>query len=150
MGEHGISQFKLEQDNEKIELKKGGDIDMEAVQKLLASAQAPQVSYAPQPVAQAPAAAVGGAAPAEAGLPAGLVEITSPMVGTFYSSENPESDPFVSVGSKVSADKTVCIIEAMKVMNQINADVSGEIVEVLVENGTSVQYGEPLYRVKPA
>lgn len=152
MGEHGITQFKLEQDNEKIELKKGGDIDMEAVHRMLASASASQVSHAPQmaaaPVAAAPAVTGGG--DAGGGLAAGVVEIPSPMVGTFYSASDPESDPFVAVGTKVEPDSTVCIIEAMKVMNQINADVKGEIVEILVENGTAVQYGEPLFRVKTA
>ncbi|WP_026906653.1 acetyl-CoA carboxylase biotin carboxyl carrier protein [Paucisalibacillus globulus] len=75
-------------------------------------------------------------------------EITSPMVGTFYSSPNPESDPFVSVGSTVSKDSVVCIVEAMKLFNEIESEVSGEIVEVLVENGELVEYGQPLFRVK--
>ncbi|WP_096270554.1 acetyl-CoA carboxylase biotin carboxyl carrier protein [Paucisalibacillus globulus] len=75
-------------------------------------------------------------------------EITSPMVGTFYSAPNPESDPFVSVGSSVAKDTVVCIVEAMKLFNEIEAEVSGEIVEVLVENGELVEYGQPLFRVK--
>ncbi|WP_047979950.1 acetyl-CoA carboxylase biotin carboxyl carrier protein [Ornithinibacillus contaminans] len=75
-------------------------------------------------------------------------EITSPMVGTFYSSPNPESDPFVSVGSTVTKDTVVCIVEAMKLFNEIEAEVAGEIVEVLVENGELVEYGQPLFRVK--
>ncbi|MFS0672775.1 acetyl-CoA carboxylase biotin carboxyl carrier protein [Ornithinibacillus sp. 179-J 7C1 HS] len=75
-------------------------------------------------------------------------EITSPMVGTFYSAPNPDSDPFVSVGSSVSKDTVVCIVEAMKLFNEIEAEVSGEIVEVLVENGELVEYGQPLFRVK--
>ncbi|MEN2766025.1 acetyl-CoA carboxylase biotin carboxyl carrier protein [Ornithinibacillus xuwenensis] len=75
-------------------------------------------------------------------------EITSPMVGTFYSSPNPESDPFVSKGSSVSKDSVVCIVEAMKLFNEIEAEVSGEIVEILVENGELVEYGQPLFRVK--
>jgi acetyl-CoA carboxylase biotin carboxyl carrier protein len=75
-------------------------------------------------------------------------EITSPMVGTFYSAPNPESDPFVSVGTSVSKDTVVCIVEAMKLFNEIEAEVTGEIVEVLVENGELVEYGQPLFRVK--
>lgn len=146
MDEHGLSQFKLEQDETKLELKKGGDVDMQAIQQLMASAPAPQ--YA----APAPAPAVGAAAPAAAvgpaGLPAGVEEITSPMVGTFYAAPSPDSDDFVKVGSKVSADTPVCIVEAMKVMNEIQAEVSGEIVEILIESGTAVQYGEALFRVK--
>jgi acetyl-CoA carboxylase biotin carboxyl carrier protein len=75
-------------------------------------------------------------------------EITSPMVGTFYSSPSPDSDSFVSVGSSVSKDTVVCIVEAMKLFNEIEAEVSGEVVEVLVENGELVEYGQPLFRVK--
>ncbi|MEM7603317.1 MAG: acetyl-CoA carboxylase biotin carboxyl carrier protein, partial [Verrucomicrobiota bacterium] len=75
-------------------------------------------------------------------------EITSPMVGTFYTSPSPDADAFVKVGDKVDADTTVCIIEAMKVMNEIKADVDGEIVEIIAENGNAVQFGEALFRVK--
>ncbi len=138
MDEHGLSQFKLEQDETKLELKKGGDVDMQAIQQLMASAPAPQ--YA------APAAPAAAGEPA--GLPAGVEEITSPMVGTFYAAPSPDSDDFVKVGAKVSADSPVCIVEAMKVMNEIQAEIAGEIVEVLVDSGTAVQYGEALFRVK--
>lgn len=149
MDQHGLSVFKLEQDDTKLELKKGGDLDMKAIQQWMASAPAPQfsASYAPAPASggtPSPAPA------AEGGLPANVKEIPSPMVGTFYSASSPDSDPFVKVGAKIGPDSTVCIIEAMKVMNEIKADIAGEIVEVLVENGTPVQYGEPLFRVKTA
>ena len=147
MDQHGLSQFKLEQDETKLELKKGGEIDMQAVQQILASAPAPQAAA---PAAPAPAAGAPAAAPAASGPPAGTEEVTSPMVGTFYTAPSPDSDPFVKVGDKVSADSTVCIIEAMKVMNEIKSEISGEIVELLVENGTAVQFGEPLFRVKTA
>lgn len=146
MDQHGLSQFKLEQDETKLELKKGGDVDISAVQALLASAPAPQ------PLAAAPAAPAGGAAPVvdDGGLAAGIEEVTSPMVGTFYTAPSPDSDEFVKVGDKISADSTVCIIEAMKVMNEIKSEIAGEVVEILVENGTAVQFGEPLLRVKTA
>ncbi|MDY0408400.1 acetyl-CoA carboxylase biotin carboxyl carrier protein [Virgibacillus soli] len=75
-------------------------------------------------------------------------EIVSPMVGTFYRAPNPESDPFVSVGTSVSSETTVCIVEAMKLFNEIEAEVSGEIVEILVKDGELVEYGQPLFRVK--
>lgn len=75
-------------------------------------------------------------------------EVVSPMVGTFYSSPSPEDDPYVSVGSKVEEQTIVCIVEAMKLFNEIEAEVNGEIVEVLVENGELVEYGQPLFRVK--
>jgi acetyl-CoA carboxylase biotin carboxyl carrier protein len=143
MDEHGLSQFKLEQDETKLELKKGSDVDMQAIQQLMASAPA-QHYAAPAPIAGSAVPVAG----EPAGLPAGVEEITSPMVGTFYAASSPDSDDFVKVGSKVSADSPVCIVEAMKVMNEIQADISGEIVEILVETGSAVQYGEALFRVK--
>lgn len=148
MDDHGLSQFKLEQDETKLELKKGADLDISAVQKLLASAPSP----APYPQAAPAAASPVGEAPAAdaSALPAGTEEITSPMVGTFYTAPSPDSDPFVKVGDKIAADTTICIVEAMKVMNEIKADVAGEVVEILVDNGTAVQFGEPLIRVKTA
>jgi acetyl-CoA carboxylase biotin carboxyl carrier protein len=144
MDQHGLSQFKLEQDETKLELKKGGDIDMKAIQQWMASAPAPQYnqSFSGIPAqASAPVAI-------EGGLPPGVKEVTSPMVGTFYTAVSPDAEPFAKIGTKINADSTVCIIEAMKVMNEIKAELSGEIIELLVENGTAVQYGEPLFRVK--
>jgi acetyl-CoA carboxylase biotin carboxyl carrier protein len=145
MDQHGLSQFKLEQDETKLELKKGGDIDMKAIQQWMASSPGPQYmhSFAGAAPAAAPAPAV-----ADGALPAGVKEVTSPMVGTFYSASSPDSEPFAKIGTKISADSTVCIIEAMKVMNEIKSEIAGEIIEILVENGTAVQYGEPLFRVK--
>lgn len=75
-------------------------------------------------------------------------EIVSPMVGTFYAAPSPDSDPYVTTGSKVQPDTVVCIVEAMKLFNEIEAEVTGEIVEILVENGELVEYGQPLFRVK--
>jgi len=83
--------------------------------------------------------------PAEA-----LLEIKSPMVGTFYSAPSPDSDPYVSVGSVIGDDTVVCIIEAMKVMNEIRAECAGKVVEVCVQNAQPVEYGQVLYRVRPA
>jgi acetyl-CoA carboxylase biotin carboxyl carrier protein len=78
-----------------------------------------------------------------------LLEVKSPMVGTFYASSSPETPAFVTVGDKVKADTVVCILEAMKLFNEIQAEVKGEIVEILVENGQLVEYGQPLFLVKP-
>ena len=104
------------------------------------------------PVTAQPAAPAAPAAPAEPATPPddGTIEITSPTVGTFYSSPSPDEPVFVDVGSKVKPETIVCIVEAMKVFNQIPADVSGEIVKVLVNNGEPVEYGQPLFKVKPA
>lgn len=79
-----------------------------------------------------------------------LVEILSPMVGTFYSAPAPDEAPFVTVGDRIRSGQTVCIIEAMKLLNEIEAEVSGEIVEILVQNSQPVEYGQPLMRVNPA
>jgi len=119
----------------------------------------PQVVAAAPPAYAAPAAAPVPAAPASAPAPppvdaapvaSNLLEIKSPIVGTYYSSAGPEDPPFVTAGSKVTADTVVCIVEAMKVFNQITADVSGTIEEILVGNGDPVESGQVLFRVKPS
>lgn len=104
------------------------------------------------PPAAMPAAGIdAGAAPAAVDAPAraaGLEEIVSPMIGTYYASPAPDAEPFAQVGDRVGDDDVICIIEAMKVMNEIKAECSGEIVEMLVENGEPVEYGQPLFLVK--
>ncbi len=84
------------------------------------------------------------------GPPAGTQTFKSPMVGTFYRSSSPDADPFVSAGSRVDPDSVLCIIEAMKVMNEVKAECSGEVVQVFVENGEPVEYGQPLFLIKTA
>lgn len=91
---------------------------------------------------------LGGSATEAPARAAGVEEITSPMIGTFYASPSPDADAFTGVGERVSDESVICIIEAMKVMNEIKAECSGEIVEVLVENGEPVEYGQPLFLVK--
>ncbi len=101
-----------------------------------------------QPVAPAPAPAAAAevdAAPAKRG-----VEIPSPMVGTFYRSPGPDAAPFVEVGDRIGVETVVCIIEAMKVMNEIKAEVEGEILEILVQNGEPVEFGQPLFLIRPS
>jgi acetyl-CoA carboxylase biotin carboxyl carrier protein len=99
---------------------------------------------APSPAQHAPAAAASAAPQARSG-----VEIPSPMVGTFYRSPGPDAPPFVDVGDRISKNTVVCIVEAMKVMNEIKAEVDGEILEVLVQNGEPVEFGQPLFLIKP-
>lgn len=116
----------------------------------LAAPAAPAQAPAPAPAAQPnPGAALG--APAEEAPPIddGLLEITSPMVGTFYRAPAPDAPPYVEVGSSVSEGQTLCILEAMKLMNELEAEVSGEIREILVENAEPVEYGQVLFRVAP-
>jgi acetyl-CoA carboxylase biotin carboxyl carrier protein len=94
----------------------------------------------PANVTESPATAAGASTP--------LREIMSPMVGTFYRASSPDSAPYVEVGQEINEESLVCIIEAMKVMNEIKAEIKGVVVEILVENGTPVQFGQPLLRVK--
>lgn len=119
-------------------------------------AQPQMMPQMPQMMMQAPAAAPALAAPAAAApaaagaMPAGLVAIESPMVGTFYSAANPDSPPFAKPGGQISPDSVVCLIEAMKVFNEIKAEKSGVIEQVLVKNGEAVEFGQKLFLIKPS
>jgi acetyl-CoA carboxylase biotin carboxyl carrier protein len=137
-----LSEFELEEEGFKLRLTRKGNEAPQVIQAVAAPAAQPLASAAP---AAAPAATE--STPAE---DPNLSTITSPMVGTFYSAASPESPSFVKVGQKTDADTVVCIIEAMKVMNEIQAELSGTIVECLVENGQAVEYGQPLFKVKKA
>ncbi len=137
-----LSEFEFEEEGFKLRLsRKNGDAPTQIIQA------APAQQAAPQLPAAAPAASAPAAAPAEE---KGVTTIKSPMVGTFYRAASPESPVFADVGAKVSNDSVVCIIEAMKVMNEIQAEMSGTITEVLVENGEAVEYGQPLFKIKTA
>ncbi len=143
MDDHGLSQFQYEKEDFNLKLKKGADLD--EIQSLLGS-----LGSAPAPVAPIAAPAPALAAPAAesaAPEPAGE-EISSPMVGTFYRKSSPESPNFVEVGDAVSEGQTLCIIEAMKVMNEIKAEKSGTIAQVCVDDGNSVQFGDALFRLQ--
>lgn len=114
--------------------------------------QMPPVAAAPAPVLQqAPSPSVGtaeAAVVASIDVDADLHKITSPIVGTFYRSAGPDKDPYVTEGSKVSPETTVCIVEAMKLMNEIQAEISGEVVKIYIENGQPVEYGQALFGIK--
>lgn len=140
MTENDLSEFLLEEEAFTLQLKRGASGVTQIV-------SAPQMMAAP--AAAAPAAPVA-AAPAAVSEDAGLVAIKSPMVGTFYRSPSPDSDAFVQIGQDVSPDTVVCIVEAMKVMNEIQAEVKGKIKKILVDNATPVQFGQPLFLVEPA
>jgi acetyl-CoA carboxylase biotin carboxyl carrier protein len=152
MREHDLAEFELERDGSRIRLRKN---------------VGPQWTAAPAGVPVAPASAYGvapggGIAPAVAGPSAvdaaaaaasedvDLAVIKSPIVGTFYRSSEPGSKPFVDVGQRVKKGDVLCIIEAMKLMNEINAECDGEVIRVYVENWQAVQYGERLFAVKPS
>lgn len=129
--ESGISELEVTEGEEKVRIAK----------QLTAAPVAHQV-YAPAPMAAAPAAAP--AAPTAPAQPAGH-EVKSPMVGTFYRASSPEAKSFVEVGDSVKAGQTLCIIEAMKLLNEIESDATGVVKAILVENGQPVEFGEPLF-----
>jgi len=153
MSEHGLEEFEYAHGDLRIRLKKA--IPQQGAAPVLAL-PVPQAA-APQAVlAQAPTRASQTTAPAgsESVQPAPAAAsdehiIKSPIVGTFYAGPSPDAGPFVRVGDFVEAGQTVCIIEAMKLMNEIEADIGGEVARVLVENGQPVEYGEPLFALRP-
>ena len=140
-----IAEFEYEEEGLKLRLSSKGN---EAPQIIQAAPVAQ--TAAPFPTSPAAAPAEEAAAPAAPAAEEGTSVVKSPMVGTFYAAASPENPPFTKVGAKVSADSIVCIIEAMKVMNEIQAELSGTITEVLVENGETVEFGQPLFKVKTA
>ncbi|MGV3484253.1 MAG: acetyl-CoA carboxylase biotin carboxyl carrier protein [Planctomycetaceae bacterium] len=133
MEAHDLSEIDLQQGDEKVKLRRGGEAVMSV----------PARTAAPAPMVSAPAAP---SAPAATDGPH-IVTIKAPMVGTFYSRPNPQSEPFVKVGQRVSADTVVCIIEAMKVFNEIPAEVSGQVVAVLIDTEQPVDFGRALFKV---
>ncbi len=142
----GVSEVEIEQKDFKITIKTA------ASKKEVQVIAAPPPGYAPAPVAAAPAAPV--AAPAPAAPPAQGAEskyltIKAPMIGTFYRSAGPGKPVFVNVGDEVKPGKAICIIEAMKLFNEIESEVSGKIVKVLVEDAKPVEYDQPLFLVEP-
>lgn len=143
MAEHDLSEFKIEAEDMHLCIKRGPD-----------GTVVPQVISAPAVAAPPAAAPAAGPAPAadSATAPETSTEnretIDSPIVGTFYKASSPESDPFVEVGTKVSPDSVVCIVEAMKVMNEIKAEKSGTIKEILVDNAQPVEFGQPLFVIE--
>jgi acetyl-CoA carboxylase biotin carboxyl carrier protein len=136
-----ISELTLKADDFELTVRRGSRVEMAPI----APVPVPQPSIAPPPE------------PIKTETPSPapvndrkLADVVSPIVGTFYRSPSPDEPPFVDIGSRIQKGQVVCIIEAMKVMNEIEAEVSGEIVEILVQNGQPVEYGQPLMRVNPA
>ena len=146
MNENDLVEIEIEEQGSTIRLRKGpAGSAGQPVYALPPASGAPPASSAAATSAPPPAVVVP-AAPT--GPPAGTVEIRSPIVGTFYRSASPESPSYVNVGDRITADSVVCIVEAMKVMNEIKAEIKGEVVEALVENGEPVEFDQPLFRVK--
>lgn len=150
LDETGLSEINVELDDMKLHLKKP-DGTTEIGYTTVAPAPVPApVAAAPAPVAQPEPSQAPAVAPEPQAKDDGLHVIVSPMVGTFYRSPSPDAPPFTDVGAKVNDKTVVCIVEAMKLMNEIEAEVSGEVVEVLVQNGQLVEYGQPLFKIRLA
>lgn len=142
MTENGLTELELKDGEETVVLKRGhSGVQMVSPQMMMPMGMP---GMAPGPAAGAPAAA--GGSPAS---DAGLIAIESPMVGTFYSSSNPDAPPFTKVGAQIGPGSVVCLVEAMKVFNEIKSEVSGTIERVLVKSGDAVEFGQKLFLVKP-
>ena len=135
--EHDISEFEHEADGVRVRIVRG-------VRTVVATGPAAAAAASAAPTTGAPPA------PASADPPDGVVDVTSPFVGTFYRSPSPDAPSFVDVGSVVRPGQTLCIVEAMKLMNEIEAECSGTVVEVFAQNGKAVEFGQKLYRIKKA
>jgi len=145
MKKNSISEFELERQEFKIKLKRG---NLSASgEEMPAHVYVPQIATLPALAAPAPAAAAA-AAPVVAAA-SNEVEVKSPMIGTFYRSPSPEASAYVEVGTEVTPDTVVCIIEAMKVMNEIKAEVRGVVTQIIAENAKPVEFGQPLFKVRP-
>ncbi len=132
MNENELTELEVERDGLKVRLKKkGGEIYSEAVEKKAAPSVSPSAEAGLEPPA------------------VGRLEIKTPMVGTFYRAPSPDAPPFVEIGDEIEPDKVICVIEAMKLMNEIKSEIKGKIVEILVENGHPVEFGQVLFLVEP-
>ena len=137
MENSGIAELSLEEENLKLSLKRECKApEVVTVAQPMVAPLPPEMHLPAAPAVQAPKE------------DKNVFIIKSPMVGTFYASPSPDSAPYVTEGSQVSSDSVVCILEAMKVMNEVRADCSGKIVEILAKNGTAVEYGQPLFKVQ--
>ncbi|QNJ01684.1 acetyl-CoA carboxylase/ biotin carboxyl carrier protein [Synechococcus sp. PROS-U-1] len=141
LGESDIQEFRLEGDDFRLEIRR--NLPAQAV--MAPVMPAPVAAAAPVAASAEPASAP----PASTATRSDLLEVTAPMVGTFYRAPAPGEPPFVEVGTRINVGQAVCILEAMKLMNELESEVGGEVVEILVDNGTPVEFGQVLMRVKP-
>lgn len=156
ISESDVNEVSIEEGNFKIKVKKQPDvINKESGGTPMympfpgAEMQMPQQPQQPQPAAAQQPAQKESSEQQEAA-PANTQTIKSPIVGTFYEAPSPDSDPYVKVGDMVSKGETLCIVEAMKIMNEIESEVSGKVVKILVDNGQPVEYDQPLFEIEPA
>ena len=147
LGDSDIQELKLEGDDFRLEVRRNlPGVAPQVVQIPAVAQPVAPAAMAATPLAAAPSAPP----PAAPAVRSDLLEITAPMVATFYRAPAPGEAPFVEIGARITSGQTVCILEAMKLMNELESEVSGEVVEILVENGTPVEFGQVLMRVKPS
>jgi oxaloacetate decarboxylase alpha subunit len=144
-----ITEIEIERSGVKVRVRKGGDVSFHPVM--------PRMEYPPASIVapavaepEKPAAAVPAPAPVPAAALSNQIRVTSPIVGTFYRSSSPEKPPYVEVGDIVKKGQVLCIIEAMKLMNEIESETAGKVVQIIAENGQPVEYGQPLFVIEPA
>jgi len=148
LAESDIQEFRLEGEDFCLEVKRNLETSSDSIasnKKIISDdidSPPPQSKIDALPVSSTPPPSVPGSR-------SDLVEVTAPMVGTFYRAPGPEEPPFVEIGSRINVGQAVCILEAMKLMNELESEVSGEVIEILVENGTPVEFGQVLMRLKP-
>ena len=152
--EKDVTEFELERGDVKMRIKRGQQVQVVQAAVAPSIMAAPVMASAPVPVPIAsappsPVATPGPSAPAPAAEEEGLHNVKSPIVGTFYESPSPGAPPFIKPGDHVAAGQVLCIVEAMKLMNEIESDVAGEVVKALVANGQPVEYGQPLFAIRP-
>ena len=148
LADSDIQEFRLEGDDFRLEVRRNLPAPAVVAPLMPVAAPAADISLSPlEPRVEI--VGPGTPPPAVPGSRSDLLEVTAPMVGTFYRAPGPGESPFVEVGSRISVGQAVCILEAMKLMNELEAEVSGEVVEILVDNGTPVEFGQVLMRVKP-
>jgi acetyl-CoA carboxylase biotin carboxyl carrier protein len=146
----GASEVKLEMDDVKITIKTGSDSETTIVQQVPVAAAAPQVAMPAAPVAPAPAATPAAPAAPAAEDDSKYITVKSPIIGTFYRKPSPDKPLFVEVGQSIAEGDVLCIIEAMKLFNEIESEVSGKIVKILVDDATPVEFDQPLFLVDPS
>jgi acetyl-CoA carboxylase biotin carboxyl carrier protein len=148
--EKDISEFELERGDVKVRIKRGGETAAPVIAHAVPMATMPMAAAPPTQATHSPAPPPASASvPPAAAAEEELHTVKSPIVGTFYEAPGPGALPFVKPGDQVAAGQVLCIIEAMKLMNEIEADASGEVVKVLVNNGQPVEYGQPLFAIRP-
>lgn len=151
MNENGLNELEIEKEGMRIKLKKGpsGELMMEELKNKIPMASAPVHNSTPQPqtVPQAPQPKETASDKQKSSK---AVEVTAPMVGTFYRAPSPESPPFAEINQVIEVGQVLCILEAMKLMNEIKSDIKGKIIDILVDNAEPVEFGQPLFLIEPA